>query len=84
MSDIGAIRSDFLIHWTGKDIERKYNDPKSIDIKREKYICRLKTTLDLEKGGLWITDSSIRQENSCCSVAYVYFVCYSFRNSCLS
>ncbi len=42
-------RSDFLIHWTGKDIHRDYIT--LCDIQREKYLDRLRGTLC---GGLWM------------------------------
>lgn len=54
-----AIHSDFLIHWTGKDIDREYDQPwdkvdKSKTSKNctEAYIKRLTNTL---KYGLWMT-----------------------------
>jgi hypothetical protein len=55
-----AIHSGFLIHWTGKDIDRKYDQPwhESDKSKTDKsctkaYIERLK---DILKYGLWMTE----------------------------
>ena len=46
-------RSDFLIHWTGKDIQTDY---KALDdLQRKEYINRLRTTLTGEAKGLWMT-----------------------------
>ncbi|MGB2808604.1 MAG: abortive infection system antitoxin AbiGi family protein [Sedimentisphaerales bacterium] len=64
-----AIHSDFLIHWTGKDIDDEYDKQwyesdksktnKNCDV-TGKYIKRLK---DILKYGLWMTE---KQEDSLC------------------
>jgi len=57
-----TVRSDFLVHWTGgKDIEEEYADTESKDYqdkgaRREKYIIRLRTTLE---DGLWMNSVDI-------------------------
>lgn len=43
------LRSDFLIHWTGRDIENKHKDHPAA--KQEEYVARLRNTLD---SGLWM------------------------------
>lgn len=57
-----TLRSDFLVHWTGKDINRYYDT--LTDSQREEYVVRLRDTLlpsgpnadDSEKtNGLWMT-----------------------------
>lgn len=57
-----TLRSDFLVHWTGKDINRYYDT--LTDSQREEYVVRLRDTLlpsdpnadDPEKtNGLWMT-----------------------------
>ncbi len=55
-----AIHSDLLVHWTGKDIEKKYEPewdkqrsskiPPEVD---EAYLCRLRNILSF---GLWMTN----------------------------
>ena len=47
---VGTLRSDFLIHWTGKCIQRDYTSLN--DTERNKYISRLRGTLN---EGLWMT-----------------------------
>lgn len=49
ISNFRPIHSDFIIHWTGKDIEEKFNDHKT---KIEKYLERLRAILNY---GLWMT-----------------------------
>jgi hypothetical protein len=46
------IHSDFIIHWTGKDIEKKYLGSGNEKDKNEQYLNRLKLLL---KHGLWMT-----------------------------
>ena len=54
-----AIHSDLLVHWTGKDIDEKYEpnwyeqpDPEKREHVDSEYIDRLCSILDL---GLWMT-----------------------------
>jgi len=47
-----TLRSDFLIHWTGKDIQTNYKDLN--DVQRDKYISRLRSTLKEDTNGLWM------------------------------
>jgi hypothetical protein len=61
-----TIRTDFLVHWTGKDIEQKYRDieeeyncPNSPDCFYDKgrckdYVDRLRSTLIGRDWGLWM------------------------------
>ncbi len=49
---MATLRSDFLIHWTGKDIQTDYKALN--DIERNEYVCRLRGTLN---EGLWMTAS---------------------------
>lgn len=56
-----AVHSDFLIHWTGKDIDQQYQPnwydddhrSKTDDVVTDLYLVRLKSTLTY---GLWMTD----------------------------
>jgi hypothetical protein len=55
-----AVHSDFLIHWTGKDLDNSYDpswneskDSKTSDALTELYVKRLHSIL---KYGLWMTD----------------------------
>jgi len=63
-----AIHSDFLIHWTGKDIDKKYDKPWYESGKSKtnknctiKYIKRL---LDILEYGLWMTEETKEDEDS--------------------
>jgi hypothetical protein len=61
-----AIHSGFIIHWTGKDIDREYDKPwwesdksKTTRDCTEAYIGRLRNIL---KHGLWMTEELIKEE----------------------
>lgn len=58
MSDRGVetLRSDFLVHWTGKDIQKDYRKLRDCQTQRQEYVHRLETTLDPLSGGLWMND----------------------------
>ena len=49
----GTLRSDFLIHWTGKDIQTDYRELSGAQ--RKQYVDRLRNTLTGEIKGLWMT-----------------------------
>lgn len=60
-----AVHSDFLIHWTGKDIDEKH-DPvwhkkdhrsRTDEVTDRAYLCRLR---DILRYGLWMTDDGER------------------------
>jgi len=73
------LRSDFLIHWTGKDIQKRYKyEPKA---RQAKYIGRLRSTLVGEYPGLWMnkTDEIIDGGNGA-SIKYgelIPITCFS-------
>lgn len=48
-----TLRSDFLIHWTGKDINSDYRT--LTDEQRQQYVSRLRDTVRNETNGLWMT-----------------------------
>ena len=52
------IHSDFLIHWTGKDIDKK-TGLRSTEERDRLYLKRLKFIL---KYGLWMTKDKNREE----------------------
>ena len=67
-----AIHSDFLIHWTGKDLDKYYdrqwgeNERSKIDKKNnpallDAYVTRLRNTL---RYGLWLTEEAPEQCSS--------------------
>jgi hypothetical protein len=60
-SDVENIRSDFLVHWTGKDIEEEYRDPRSKNnnndqFRHGEYVNRMNSMLT---DGMWMNDQVI-------------------------
>ena len=52
---MGGVRSNFLIHWTGKDINTDYRA--LCDAQREEYVARLRSTLRKDSNGLWMKEN---------------------------
>jgi len=59
-----TLRSDFLIHWTGKDIQTNYKT--LCGTQRQEYIHRLHTTLDRDSGGLWMRKMEMELDAKFC------------------
>ena len=53
---IRTVRSNFLIHWTGKDIQTDYTKLKFCETQRQEYVHRLRGTIDRLSGGLWMRE----------------------------
>ena len=55
--ELKTLRSNFLVHWTGRDLEERYTfHPFPIEVKRAEYVQRLIGTL---KEGLWMNKQPI-------------------------
>lgn len=53
---IRTVRSNFLIHWTGKDIQTDCKKLTFCETQRQEYVHRLRGTIDRLSGGLWMRE----------------------------
>ncbi len=59
-----SVRSNSLVHWTGRDIQVNCSD---LEVQREKYLERLRSTLLEPTNGLWMNNTRVvnYQPTSC-------------------
>lgn len=72
-----TIHSDFIIHWTGKDIDIKYPESEKTKERIEQYLDRLKLLL---KHGLWMMieeEQCIKDGNKCFNRPLVSRTCFT-------
>ena len=81
-----AIHSNFLIHWTGKDIDDEYDKQwyKSDKSKTNKNVCvtekYIKRLHDIIKYGLWMTEENsetLRSESTSISIPKTPKTCFT-------